>query len=395
MRGVLNSAAARDPKVARALAILSAFDDLVAAEADHREIAARAAELSGREVGVVDVWNDVVVREGPVAHPPSGPSNIDMVQLAPSGTPRQIDDRLTLAVEIASGRIGVVWLEAPDETWDELDHVVLERLAGTVGITAVRVHQRSTGIGRDDDLALERLLSGQFESDGGAVLVRRCGLEPSTEHVALAIGSSGSTPSSPEATTRAVADVLTRAGLLNGRGRIGDIGAIVAPAGEQLGHALADLAEDPRAQALRVAVGVGSAQPPTALAGSWAQARRALALAAANSDPGPLVVRYEDLGALALLSQIPMEDIHSLPDVIALRRLAEMPHGADDVALLRAYCETDSLRLAAARVHKHHSTVQYRLRRIEGALDIALRDPLARLRVLLALNLLVLGGEAS
>ncbi|MGF6889562.1 hypothetical protein ABIA39_009027 [Nocardia sp. GAS34] len=101
-----------------------------------------------------------------------------------------------------------------------------------------------------------------------------------------------------------------------------------------------------------------------------------------DNDPGPSVVFAEEVSSLALLadaldSSAPPPDVH-LIEVAAriapwvLRTLAE-------------FTSHSSLRLAAAALFVHHSTLQDRLVTIEHELGWSVRTPEGRLRVQLAL----------
>src|SRR6185436_10952538 len=108
--------------------------------------------------------------------------------------------------------------------------------------------------------------------------------------------------------------------------------------------------------------GIGPAVAPAELPVSYAAARVALRFAADGTaeDPGPAVVRYEELGGLALL--------------------AEMPDSAD-VPDLHAFADAASLRGAATALRLHHSTFQDRIAQAEHLLGWPVRDPHGRLRL--------------
>ena len=131
--------------------------------------------------------------------------------------------------------------------------------------------------------------------------------------------------------------------------------------------------------------GVGPAAPVLQLPASWAAARVALRFAAEGTeeDPGPAVVHYRELGALALLAEV--GDQSSAPDVKALDHAASaapwMP------ATLHAAANSASLRAAAAALRVHHSTLQDRIAHAEQLLGWNVREPQGRLRLQLALAL--------
>ncbi|WP_050788172.1 MULTISPECIES: helix-turn-helix domain-containing protein [Actinomycetes] len=126
-----------------------------------------------------------------------------------------------------------------------------------------------------------------------------------------------------------------------------------------------------------VRIGVGDAVDGLAARTSWLQARLATRFAAKSR---PLVV-HEDLGAVTLLAELPVEQLRAQPDVLALNALA----ASGDLETLEAFCRTGSLRQAAVALHRHHSSVAARLAHVEDALGWSLDDPAGRFRARLAL----------
>jgi len=104
-------------------------------------------------------------------------------------------------------------------------------------------------------------------------------------------------------------------------------------------------------------------QLPTALE----QARTALRLAADVGGLAPAVVRYDDLGALAVIAErISADEAAEVGDV---RRLDELLDGHPWVVeTLHAVLDQPSLRQSAAMLHVHHSTLQERLTWLSGQL---------------------------
>jgi hypothetical protein len=108
----------------------------------------------------------------------------------------------------------------------------------------------------------------------------------------------------------------------------------------------------------------------------------------AGSPLSPAVVRFDELGGRALLAEsLSGTDIAAVPDVALLDRLSAEPGGADLLAVLHAFCATDSVRKAAGLVFRHHSTVASRLATAERSLGFALDTPDGRFRLTLALQL--------
>ncbi|MGW0465453.1 helix-turn-helix domain-containing protein [Streptomyces sp. NPDC003027] len=143
-----------------------------------------------------------------------------------------------------------------------------------------------------------------------------------------------------------------------------------------------------------VAVGIGPAVAPERLPDSWSQARRAARFAGLGPT-WPTVVPAPDLGALALLADIPAAAALAHPDVMALARLGAEQDGAQTLATLEAVCRTRSLREAAKLLSLHHSSVAQRVARAERTLDMSLTDPSGRQRVQTALLLWQLNAPGN
>ncbi|MCX4736743.1 helix-turn-helix domain-containing protein [Streptomyces sp. NBC_01363] len=133
---------------------------------------------------------------------------------------------------------------------------------------------------------------------------------------------------------------------------------------------------DPAGFPADVRAGIGAAESPGR---SWCQARTALRF----TTPREPVIRYDDLGSLALLAEIPPDTSRDNTDVAAIIRVAGNP---EDLETLDAYCTTGSQRRAADLLHLHHSSVARRLEEIGKTLGIELADPTGLLRARIALT---------
>jgi len=130
--------------------------------------------------------------------------------------------------------------------------------------------------------------------------------------------------------------------------------------------------------------GIGPPGSVLELPASWTAARTALRFTAEGTeeDPGPTVVHFAQLGALALLAELPAEPI---PDVRALEHAGS---GAPWLlSTLDAVADGVSLRAAATALRVHHSTLQDRIVHAEHLLGWNVREPQGRLRLQLALAL--------
>ncbi|MDQ6773454.1 MAG: helix-turn-helix domain-containing protein [Candidatus Dormibacteraeota bacterium] len=154
----------------------------------------------------------------------------------------------------------------------------------------------------------------------------------------------------------------------------GEIGVTARQLGEAATRHVGQLA----ARA-RLTIGIGAPCPePTALAQSYRQARRAIAIARRLGRTGEVVV-FEELGIYRLLFQTPddgeLEDF--VQQVLGPLLAYDEAHGAGLVPTLTAYlAHNGSLHAAAADLHIHHNTVNYRLSRIQeiAALDLHTHD---------------------
>ena len=137
---------------------------------------------------------------------------------------------------------------------------------------------------------------------------------------------------------------------------------------------------------VNIEVGAGAAGPASALHASWRQAAQALLLRPVMALASP-ITHFEELGVLHLLAEIPTDDLAQYPDVVRVAGLEATGTPVSDLDLLERYLATMSLRQTAQQVLLHHTTVQYRLKRIEQLLGVDLQDPSARLRTQIAILL--------
>jgi hypothetical protein len=122
--------------------------------------------------------------------------------------------------------------------------------------------------------------------------------------------------------------------------RLADLGVILATT------------VDPAGFPAGVRAGIGAGDHADHPDRSWREARTALRF----TTPREPVIRYADLGALALLAEIPRQAARDNADVARIARLADGPDSGD-LETLDAYCATGSLRRAADLLHLHHSSV--------------------------------------
>ncbi|WP_048822053.1 helix-turn-helix domain-containing protein, partial [Streptomyces ipomoeae] len=121
---------------------------------------------------------------------------------------------------------------------------------------------------------------------------------------------------------------------------------------------------------------------PTALE----QARVALRLADRVDGPGPSVVAFDSLGALAAVAErITPQEAGAVGDVLRLDEVRVTRPWVIDT--LQAVLDQASLRQAASELHVHHSTLQERLTWLVSQLGYAITKPGGRQRAAVALLL--------
>ncbi|MFJ7157226.1 PucR family transcriptional regulator [Streptomyces sp. NPDC101118] len=258
----------------------------------------------------------------------------------------------TVPVTLDDEEIGAVWLERPGPP-GPLDELLLERLAIAVAAVVERYGPASTTMA--DPALVELVVSAGCDDAARARALRLLG---------FAVGAP-------------VHVVAVRSDLPLDR-----IGGLVCPARPVKAAPLSDVgvilagALDPDRFPAGVLAGIGAAGRPDL---AWRQARTALRFTTARRP----VVRYDGLGAMALLAEVPEEAVRDNADVAAIARIAGRP---EELETLDAYCATGSLRRAADRLHLHHSTVARRLEQLGRLLGIELTEPAGLVRAGIALT---------
>ncbi|MEV2224763.1 helix-turn-helix domain-containing protein [Nocardia vinacea] len=248
--------------------------------------------------------------------------------------------------------IGTVWLERTG-TSRSLDELLLERLAIAAAAVVERYGPARTTMA--DPALVELVISADGDEAARARALRLLGF---------------------------AADLPVRIVAVRSQLRLDQVGGLICPARPMKAAPLADVGVilattvDPGRFPAGVRAGIGAADRPDR---SWREARTALRFATARSP----IVHFDDLGALALLAQVPGDVARDNVDVAAIARMASTP---EDLETLDAYCATGSLRRAAELLHLHHSSVARRLEQIEKMTGIGLAEPTGLLRARLALT---------
>jgi hypothetical protein len=248
--------------------------------------------------------------------------------------------------------IGTVWLERPGPP-RPLDDLLLDRLAIAAAAVVERYGPARTTTA--DPALVELAISADSDQAARARALRLLGF---------------------------AADLPIRVAAVRSQLPLDHLGGLVCPTRPVKAAPLADVGVilattlDATRFPSGVRAGIGGAESPDR---SWRQACTALRFATARQP----IVHYDDLGAIALLAQVPQDAARDNADVAAVSRMAGNP---EDLDTLDAYCVTGSLRRAADLLHLHHSSVARRLDQLGEALGIELTEPTGLLRARLALT---------
>ncbi|WP_188194550.1 helix-turn-helix domain-containing protein [Nonomuraea sp. SYSU D8015] len=335
MQGLLLRLSTLDADAESAVRVIAYFDSLLRDHVSVPVLLSATARLTQCPVGLFDAATGRRTRTAP-------DGSVD----TPATTPAQVR-------ELSSG-LGAVWMER-DGPAHGLDEIVLERYAAAAEVTL----ERAAALAREgqDPALVELVLSAETGEAERARALRLLGFDPATPLQALAIAL-------PD---RGLAAGLRTMGHRVRAATIGDTEAVLV-ATDLPGSTLPEGAR----------VGIGPELPGARVAESWAGARTALRF----TGPHDLVMRWSDLGALALFAELPEASVACLPDVRAMERLGE-----EALAAVRALCLAGSVRGAATAMHLHHSSMAARITRAESMLGFSLADPPGRLRAHLALAL--------
>ncbi|HEX5114268.1 MAG TPA: helix-turn-helix domain-containing protein [Pseudonocardiaceae bacterium] len=326
-----------DSQAGGALRVVMFYDTLMRRRVDLPALARTSAGLAECVAGIRLHGTGRVVRFSPDGREATTPR-----RPASTTTPITLDDE----------EIGTVWLERSGPP-TLLDEVVLDRLAIAAAAVVERYGPASTTMA--DPALVELAISSGNDDAARARALRLLGF---------------------------AADLPVRVVAVRSDLPLDRIGGLLCPARPVkaaplagVGVLLATTVDAARLPA-GVRVGIGAADRPDR---SWRQARTALRFTTARRP----VVHHDDLGALALLAQIPPDAARDNADVAAIARLAGNP---DDLETLDAYCAAGSVRRAADQLHLHHSSVARRLDQIGKALGIELTEPAGPIRAALALT---------
>ena len=398
MRTIIHQKRKSGRDVTEWLSVIDQFDQLVADRAPLEQLVDVAVGLTGRRGGVLDALNGRLCVATPgvrasISEPPGDDARVLATLTATRLRGRETgiidcggDEVVAASVDHSGGRIGATWLNQGSEPWRPLDELVVQRMSSAAAINSVRLRDDRATRSRLDYAALEQLLSSPMTDEAAAEAVRRAGLRPGRDLMALAARPQVGGSVGPEALAQTLSRSLEREGLSARSSVIGRSAAIVVEAGGMIDEILCQAAANMTRLGVNIEVGVGSAGPASELHTSWRQAAQALLLRPVMAVTTP-VTHFGDLGVLHLLAEIPTDDLARYPDVQRVAELEAKGEAVTDLDLLERYLATTSLRQTAQQVLLHHTTVQYRLKRIALHLGVDLQDPAARLRTQIAILL--------
>ena len=331
MQDLLGRLTALDPDASETLKVVTYFDALVARSVGVESMLRGAAVLSGATVGQRDGRQIVRVRADGVRIDPVEPSHAWPVR--------------------ESGPDAIAWIERDGDPHTN-DAMILERLSLALGIIRAR---RSVG----PESAVELAISSYAGADERAAALPRLRLTADALRLVASPPDPAPLPQHPSAVV-ATRHGLTRATILDA----------------------ATDAVDAWPDATGLRLGLGIAGPGERLPSSWSSALVAVRL----TSPAEPVVDAAALGAMLLVAEgADAGPLH--PDAAVLARLDERSR-----ELLDAVTEEQSVRAAAVRLGRHHSSVQERLTALVDTLGYDPRTSRGHARYVLARMLLTLGA---
>lgn len=326
-----------DSQAEGAIRVVMFYDTLMRRRVDLPALARASAGLAECVAGIRLHGTGRAIRVSPDGREASAPPR-------PAST--------TVPITLDEEEIGAAWLERPG-TPSPLDQVLLDRLAIAAAAVVERYGPARTTMA--DPALVELVISSDSDEAARARALRLLGF---------------------------AADLPVRVVAVRSQLPLDQVGGLVCPGRLVKAAPLAGVGVilastvDPARFPAGVRAGIGTAQDPSR---SWREARIALRF----TGPREPVIRYEELGALALLAEIPQDASRGNADVAAIARVAGNP---EDLQTLDAYCATGSLRQAADLLHLHHSSVARRLEQIGKTLGIELTEPAGLMRARLAVT---------
>lgn len=331
MKELLQRLSAVDEDASAAMKIILHFDTLLSQGAGLESFVRGAAVLSGYPAGLAHPQHQIWLRIDQNGRSAPPVTDVDLI-------------RTWAHHDLGDGSGALVWVERSENS--VIDSVLLERLAAGVHLTLERISPLSI----EDDAAAVEILLAKTSGDARRKAAARLRLRDAALVTVVA-----SPAEAPPPFPRLTAIISTDDG---------DVRASIVESVSFPGACQA---------------GVGSPVALQDLPTSWTQAQVALRMSTSLTP----IVRWESLGGLSLLAQIPIASAQSHPDVVALGVAIE----ESGTELIEALARTDSARAASATLGLHHSTVQVRQARLEQLLGFKVGTAEGRTRLMIALAL--------
>lgn len=287
-------------------------------------------------------------------------------------------ERWCIPVRFREAHLGYVWILGGDH----IDRDDLRVVVETADQIAALLYLRRLATQADNDL-LRLLLLPSPENEQVALEARAVGVHPHKGPIAVVVvAPEDGGDVAPQASSdlalamRRAGEQAAPDGML--AGVVSGVGVVLAPLAESDDLLPAKLlAENARRLSNHVSHGrefvaaVGGATTLERASNSYAEARRALRVAAARPDLGPIAV-WDELGVFRALALLPRDEVDARAVDPRVRRLL-----AD--AGLSQTAETfldraGNVRETALSLHVHRTTLYQRLERIKALYQLDLKD---------------------
>jgi hypothetical protein len=386
VKRLLRQAQITDAASAEMLKVIDQFDQLTASQATLMKLVRFANKLTGRSVGIDESWNGrtlIVGSDG--SELDHDDAKVRLHAALDAAVAARLRGRRSKIVEVdgnevlianleaASGRIGLVWFEHAGRDWSLKDHVVAERLAAAIVTDAITTHAGAVHLNAVDVAAVERLLAGGLTPNETAIAARQARLAGDRKYVALAIGETPRSATSPSALGEYVRRELHAGGIIGLATVVGSLAAVICETDDRLNDILERAVSETSGPGGALSIGIGSSGELGRLGDSWREAQETLVLRSVAVS-SRRVARFEELGLLHLLAQIPKAEVDKFTDYRLVAMLADNGSSPNDLELLDAFCDGGSLRETAKTTFLHFTTVRYRLARIEEAIGLDLSN---------------------
>ncbi|HEV8166535.1 MAG TPA: PucR family transcriptional regulator, partial [Actinomycetota bacterium] len=272
-----------DSQAEGALRVVMFYDTLMRRRVDLPALARASAGLAECVAGIRLHGTGRAIRVGPDGRPAPAPD--------PSASTTASS---TVPITLDEEEIGTVWLERPGPP-GPLDQLLLDRLAIAAAAVLERYGPAHTTMA--DPALVELAISADSDQAARARALRLLGF---------------------------AADLPVRVAAVRSQLPLDQVGGLVCPARPVKAAPLAEVGVllattlDPARFPPGVRAGIAAADRPDR---SWQQARTALRF----TTPRQPVLHYTDLGALALLAQVPQDATRDNADVAAIARMADNP----------------------------------------------------------------------